>query len=72
MVKVVSVPAPPVVKERIHEHATHVYHWGEHGCAVSYAMHEFIGRHIIVLALSGVLIAGFILVMLDLIVEGRA
>jgi hypothetical protein len=63
------IPVPPVIKEKIHTHATHVYHWGEHGCAVSYAMHEFIGGHIVVLTLSGILLVGLILVVLDLIVE---
>lgn len=53
------------IKEKLHHHAQHVYHYGEHGCAISYAIHEFLGLHIIVLVLSGILLAGTGIIVLD-------
>lgn len=62
---------PPVVKDKVHYHASHVYGYGEHGCAVAYALHEFAGLHILVLGLSGVLLSGFILLAVDYILESN-
>ena len=58
-----------IKKEVIHKHAHIVYSHGEHGCAVAYALHEFAGLHIVVEAFSVVLIAGFVLVIIDKFVE---
>ncbi len=55
------------IKEKLHTHAQHVYHYGEHGCAVAYALHEFAGFHFLVLTLSGVLVAGVLLVTVDMV-----
>lgn len=58
-----------VVREKLHHHAPKVYHYGEHGCAIAYALHEFAGLHILVLGLSGVLLVGMILLAVDVVLE---
>lgn len=69
--KKIKVVVPLAVKARVHNHASHVYGYGEHGCAVAYALHEFAGLHILVMSLSGVLLSGLILIVVDYVLEAR-
>lgn len=54
---------------KLHQKATGFYAYTEHGCAVLYAACEFSNLHIVLIALSGALLFGAIVVAVLKLVE---